>query len=85
VVVVDVDEGALRDDDGLATGAVLLDEVVPIARVVSALVDDVQAVAVVASALADPDDRTLADELDDRQLLWFAAQELSSLVAGTAD
>jgi len=85
VLVVDVDVDSVRDEDGLAVGTVVLDDEVPLARLVSALVDDVQVVPVVQGALAAPDDRDAREELDEHQLLWFAAQELRGLVAGTAD
>lgn len=81
VLAVDVAASAADDEDGLATGAVVLREPVPLARVVSALVDDPAAQDDVARTLDDPDDADAAADVSDHQLLWFAAQELVELVA----
>ena len=80
VLVVDVEPDALDDADGLATGAVVLREEVDLARVVSALVDDPVAAADVARVIEAPDDAEALSDLEDHQLLWFAAQELADLV-----
>jgi len=81
VLVVDVDESLLQDHDGLEVGAVQVREVVPLTRVVSALVDDGPVAPFVARVLADPGAPNAASDLEDHQLLWYAAQELPALVA----
>ena len=80
VLVVDVEEAAVADADGLETAAVEIVVSVPIRRVVSALVDDPAAEPTVARVVADPDDSDALSDLEDHQLLWFAAQELHELV-----
>jgi hypothetical protein len=82
VVAVEVEPGDLDDVDGLETGAVVLRAEGPLARVVSALVDDVAAEPLLGRLLVDPDDADAATDLEDHQLLWYAAQELDELVAG---
>lgn len=79
VVVLDAPDSAVADEDGLETGAVELVEELPVARVVSALIDDGPAEPFVVRILANPDSPAAVADLDDHQLLWFAAQELSAL------
>jgi hypothetical protein len=79
VIVLEVSEDALDDEDGLETGAVELITETPVRRLVSALVDDPAAESAVARVIAVPDGVNALEDLDDHQLLWFAAQELGEL------
>jgi hypothetical protein len=83
VLVVDVDESAADDHDGLDVGAVVLRDEIPFARVMSALVDDPAAASDVARVLAEPGDAAARSDLEDHQLLWYATQELPEVVAQT--
>jgi hypothetical protein len=85
VVAVDADDPTVRDD--LDEGAVVLGAALPWSRVRAGLVDDSADAEVVAAAVAAVDAADLGDldadlvvgEAEDRDLLWYATQELADL------
>ncbi|MEU7424272.1 DUF6912 family protein [Streptomyces sp. NPDC048362] len=93
VVAVDVPDGAATADTGrgpdpAALGEVIVASAVPLAKAAAVHVDadDAEAeVAAAADALAaadggDDDAQYVVDEADDHELLWYATQEIPSLV-----
>ncbi|MFI5973746.1 DUF6912 family protein [Streptomyces sp. NPDC051452] len=93
VVAVDVPDGAATADTGrgsdpAALGEVTVASAVPLAKAAAVHVDadDAEAeVAAAADALAaadggDDDAQYVVDEADDHELLWYATQEIPSLV-----
>ncbi|MER6676797.1 hypothetical protein [Streptomyces sp. NPDC000983] len=93
VVAADVPDGAAAAPDGgpdpEALGEVLMAAAVPLAKAAAVHVDggDAEAdVAAAARALAAADDgdddaRSVVDGAEDHELLWYATQEIPSLVA----
>jgi hypothetical protein len=89
VVAADVPDGAARPAPDLGRAAVRLGAPVPLSQVRSAHVDDTRArddvrhaLTVLAAAEAgDEDARFVLDSVEDHELAWYAAQELSALIA----
>jgi hypothetical protein len=89
VLAADVADGSVRPAPDIDRAAVRLRDPVDLSQIASALVDDPAAVpdvrqALVALAMADAGDEDAAftvDAVEDHELGWYAAQELSALVA----
>lgn len=89
VLALDVPEGAARPRPDVDRAAVGLADRPPLSRVVAAHVDDGAAEpdvrsareAVSAAARGDEDAEFLVDAVEDHELAWYAAQEISALVA----
>ena len=88
VVAADVPDRAARPAPDLDRAAVRLGDAVDISLVVSALVDDPDAVddvrrgvaALPAADAGDEDASFTVDSVEDHELAWYAAQELTALV-----
>lgn len=88
VLAADVPEETTRQGSHLETGQLLLDRPVPVPKIASAHVDERDAAGAVARAvdalpLAEQGEdaaRDIVDEARDRELLWYARQEVPDLV-----
>lgn len=90
VLAADVPDEWVRPRGDAERAAVSIREAVALDRVVSAHVDDEAATEIVAAAAdavgpagqGDPDAQFAVDEAEGHELMWYAASELSTLVAG---
>lgn len=92
VVATEVPDDAVRPGPGLEAGGVHVDRAVPFTRIMSGHVDEHEAEPDVGRAAeawpaaqrGDGDAVAALDALADRELLWYARQELPDLVADVA-
>jgi glycine/D-amino acid oxidase-like deaminating enzyme len=80
VLAADIPERTVNPEGGEDPAAVLVAGDIPLSAVQAVHVDDATAVPLVRAALVDPDDQTVQADLEDRDLLWYATQELDTLL-----
>lgn len=80
VLAADVPERTVNPGRGEDPAAVLVAGDIPLDAVQAVHVDDAGAAPLVRAALVDPDDEMVQADLEDRDLLWYATQELETLI-----